>query len=419
MTRARSPALEAHILALPETAGSALYGMIDVLAATGTLWLELTGEEPGPRLIQPRTVSPSRRPFRCGNGIPIEPDLDLHAAMRPEIVILPELWLAPNDDLSERHQEVKEWICACYRAGAYIYSACSGSVLLAATGLLDGREATSHWGYEDLFRRRFPAIRFNPKPNLVIADPAGRIVTAGGTTSWHDLALHIISRHCSPGEALRIAKVYLLKWHHEGQLPFASLVRRQPHADAVVRRAEAWLAANYRQANAVSAVVERFGAIDVAVVNAGVLRLARIDALGVEDLDLMLDVNIRGVILSIQAAVASMRDGGRVITIGSNSASGRTSVEGAVYAMTKAAVARLVQGLALDLAARRITVNNIQPGPTATDMTQAHLDALAELVPLGRVAQPMEIAGLVAYLTSPAAAHMTGASLTLDGGYAL
>ncbi|SFD60131.1 3-oxoacyl-[acyl-carrier protein] reductase [Pseudomonas citronellolis] len=171
--------------------------------------------------------------------------------------------------------------------------------------------------------------------------------------------------------------------------------------------------------NAVAAAVERFGAIDVAVVNAGVLRLARIDALGVEDLDLMLDVNIRGVILSIQAAVASMRDGGRVITIGSNSASGRTSVEGAVYAMTKAAVARLVQGLALDLAARRITVNNIQPGPTATDMTQSHLDALAELVPLGRVAQPMEIAGLVAYLASPAAAHMTGASLTLDGGYAL
>ena len=171
--------------------------------------------------------------------------------------------------------------------------------------------------------------------------------------------------------------------------------------------------------NAVAAAVERFGAIDVAVVNAGVLRLARIDALGVEDLDLMLDVNIRGVILSIQAAVTSMRDGGRVITIGSNSASGRTAVEGAVYAMTKAAVARLVQGLALDLAARRITVNNIQPGPTATDMTQAYLDALAELVPLGRVAQPMEIAGLVAYLASPAAAHMTGASLTLDGGYAL
>src|SRR5690554_880170 len=82
-----------------------------------------------------------------------------------------------------------------------IYSACSGSVLLAAAGLLDGREATSHWGYQDLFRKSFPKVRFNPAPNLVIADPTGRIVTAGGTTSWHDLAIHIISRHCSPGEA--------------------------------------------------------------------------------------------------------------------------------------------------------------------------------------------------------------------------
>ncbi|WP_171039407.1 SDR family oxidoreductase [Pseudomonas nitroreducens] len=170
---------------------------------------------------------------------------------------------------------------------------------------------------------------------------------------------------------------------------------------------------------AVSAAVAQMGELDVAVVNAGVLRLARIDTLSVEDLDLMLDVNIRGVILSVQAAVARMREGGRVITIGSNTASGRTSVEGAVYSMTKAAVARLVQGLALDLAGRRITVNNIQPGPTATDMTQAHLQALAEQVPLGRVAQPAEIAGLVSYLASPAAAHMSGASLTLDGGYAL
>jgi transcriptional regulator GlxA family with amidase domain len=66
-------------------------------------------------------------------------------------------------------------------------------------------------------------------------------VTAGGTTSWHDLALHIISRHVSPGEAMRIAKVYLLKWHDEGQLPYEPLVRQQPHSDAAVRACESWL----------------------------------------------------------------------------------------------------------------------------------------------------------------------------------
>jgi transcriptional regulator GlxA family with amidase domain len=157
--------------------------------------------------------------------------------------------------MRERYGELKDWIRGCYRDGSTIYTACSGSVLLAATGLLDGREATSHWGYADLFRRSFPAVRFNPAPNLVISDAQGRIVTAGGTTSWHDLALHIIARHCSPGEALRIAKVYLLKWHGEGQLPFASLVRRQPHADSIVRRAEGWLARHFRESRAVAGVV--------------------------------------------------------------------------------------------------------------------------------------------------------------------
>jgi transcriptional regulator GlxA family with amidase domain len=84
-------------------------------------------------------------------------------------------------------------------------------------------------------------------------------VTAGGTTSWHDLAIHIISHHCSPGEALRIAKVYLLKWHAEGQLPYTSLVRHQPHADSVVRHAEDWLAKRFREPHAVAGVVDASG----------------------------------------------------------------------------------------------------------------------------------------------------------------
>jgi transcriptional regulator GlxA family with amidase domain len=248
-------AVEALIVALPETAGSALYGMVDVLAATGTLWRELVGDDPGHRLIHPKIVSVSRDPFRCGNGIPVSPDLAIGEASETDIVILPELWLAPDDDLKGRYPELKEWVRERHRAGSTIYSACSGSVLLAATGLLNGREATSHWGYADLFRRSFPEVRFKPEPNLVFSDPAGRIVTAGGTTSWHDLAIHIISRHCSPGEALRIAKVYLLKWHGEGQLPYASLVRHQPHADSVVRRAEDWLSKSFRETHAVAAVV--------------------------------------------------------------------------------------------------------------------------------------------------------------------
>ena len=127
--------------------------------------------------------------------------------------------------------------------------------MLAETGLLDGREATSHWGYQDLFRKQYPKVHYCPEPNLVFADPAGRIVTAGGTTSWHDLAIHIISRHANPGEALRIAKVYLLKLHGEGQLPYASLVRNDPHADSVVRSCQEWLREHFMKTDAISHVV--------------------------------------------------------------------------------------------------------------------------------------------------------------------
>jgi 3-oxoacyl-[acyl-carrier protein] reductase len=171
--------------------------------------------------------------------------------------------------------------------------------------------------------------------------------------------------------------------------------------------------------NAVAQAVDRFGRLDIIVVNAGILRLGSVETVSLEDLDRMLDVNVRGVFVAIQAAAPRLTDGGRVITIGSNTAI-RTGFPGSsVYAMTKAAVATMVKGIALDLAPRAITVNNVQPGPTETDMTVDHLEMVKALVPLGRVGQPREIAGLVAYLASEESAYMTGASLTIDGGYVL
>lgn len=170
---------------------------------------------------------------------------------------------------------------------------------------------------------------------------------------------------------------------------------------------------------AVDAAVQRLGPLSAVVVNAGVLRAAPIGAVTLGDLDLMLDVNVRGVFLAIQAAVAHMHDGGRVITIGSNTAIRTGSAGSSVYAMTKAAVAALVKGVALDLAPRRITVNNVQPGPTATDMTAPMASWLQDVIPLKRMAEPTEIAALVSYLASPEAGFVTGASMTIDGGFVL
>jgi len=247
------------IVAVPETSGSALYGMLDVLLAAGNIWQTLVREETVQAPFRVRIVARTAAAFTCGNGIPVSPDCSVADNPRAGIVILPELWLGPDEDIRGRHPDLLEWIRCSYKQGSTLYSACSGAIMLAATGLLDNCEATSHWAYQDLFRTRYPKVRFHPEPNLVFADAAGRIVTAGGTTSWHDLALHIIARHCSPGEALRIAKVYLLKWHGEGQLPYTTLVRRSPHADSVVRTCEQWLAGHYLEADAIRQVVELAG----------------------------------------------------------------------------------------------------------------------------------------------------------------
>ena len=256
MKNAELSAIDTIVVAVPETAGSALYGMVDVLLAAGNIWQTLTRAEPGDRLFRVRILSQDSEPFVCGNAIPVRPDLSVRENPEPRIVILPELWLGPDEHLKGRYPELLDWIRRQHEKGASIYSACSGAVMLAETGLLDECDATSHWAYQDLFRKHYPQVRFRPEPNLAFADAAGQIVTAGGTTSWHDLAIHIISRHCSPGEALRVAKVYLLKWHGEGQLPYETLVRNNPHADSVVRTCEKWLGDHFREHGAIPRVVE-------------------------------------------------------------------------------------------------------------------------------------------------------------------
>jgi transcriptional regulator GlxA family with amidase domain len=256
MTSNAPTPIDATIVAVPETAGSALYGMLDVLLAAGNIWQTLVRTDSIEAPFRVRIISPTGEPFACGNDIPVCPELSVAEDPKTQIVILPELWLGPDEHLQGRYPDLMDWIRRQHERGASIYSACSGAVMLAETGLLDRCEATSHWGYQDLFRKYYPNVRFRPEPNLAFADPAGQIVTAGGTTSWHDLAIHIISRHCSPGEALRIAKVYLLKWHGEGQLPYETLIRNNPHADSIVHTCEKWLEEHFAEQRVIPRVVK-------------------------------------------------------------------------------------------------------------------------------------------------------------------
>jgi len=171
---------------------------------------------------------------------------------------------------------------------------------------------------------------------------------------------------------------------------------------------------------AVAATVEAFGGLDILVNNAGLLIIKPVDEIAEEDIDRIVDVNVKGVLMATQAALRHMGQGGRVINIGSINSDRTPFAGGALYVMTKAAVAGLTKALARDLGPRGITINNVQPGPTDTDMNPAQ-GAFAEdakkMVALGRYAAAAEIADFVAYLASPGASYITGASLAVDGGY--
>lgn len=170
--------------------------------------------------------------------------------------------------------------------------------------------------------------------------------------------------------------------------------------------------------HAVAHTASTFGRLDILVNNAGILVPGLVDDYDLADFDRMLAVNVRAVFVATQAAVRHMGQGGRVVNIGSVVADRVGGAGSSVYGMTKGAVAALTRGLARDLGPRGITVNAVQPGPTETDMATGDIrDRLRPMMALGRMGQDSEIANMVAFLAGAESSYVTGAALTVDGGY--
>jgi 3-oxoacyl-[acyl-carrier protein] reductase len=181
--------------------------------------------------------------------------------------------------------------------------------------------------------------------------------------------------------------------------------------------------ADAADADAVKAAVEKtvatFGRLDVLVNNAGTAVPKRFDETTLEELDRLIDINIRGVFVATQAALKHMKSGGRIISIGS-AVGERALTPGLVpYSATKGAVKMFTQGLSREVGSRGITVNNIQPGPIDTDTNPATGDwAVPQkaFTALGRYGHADEAATLVAFVAGPESSYITGANLNVDGG---
>ncbi|HCJ49637.1 MAG TPA: oxidoreductase [Microbacterium sp.] len=167
-------------------------------------------------------------------------------------------------------------------------------------------------------------------------------------------------------------------------------------------------------------VVSRTGGMDVLVNNAGGGTWDELVELPVAEIDSMIAINVRALVLATRAAIPHLRKGGRIINIGSVNADYTGFVGGSVYSMTKGAVASFTKALARELVPRGLTVNNVQPGPTHTDANPSDgpaAETLRSRIAMDRFGTPTEIAALVSYLVTADAAFMTGASINIDGGF--
>jgi 3-oxoacyl-[acyl-carrier protein] reductase len=170
---------------------------------------------------------------------------------------------------------------------------------------------------------------------------------------------------------------------------------------------------------AVARIVATFGGLDILVNNAGTAIPKPFEETTLEDMDMMIGINLRGVFIATQAALKHMSKGGRIITIGSCVGERMLTPGLVAYAATKGAVKMFTQGLAREVGERGITVNNVQPGPIDTDLNPAAGEWAEPQIAntaLKRYGHVDEVAALVAFVASPEAGYITGASLTVDGG---
>ena len=247
------------LLAVPEVSASTLFGLFDTLRSAGRHWQMLHGEhEPTPP-FRPLVVSRDGRPVRLASGPLITADASLADAAQATVVCVSTLEVPPDESLDDRYALEVAWMRERYASGATLASACSGAVLLARTGLLEGQEATSHWAYCDALRREYPRTRWHPERTLVMSGAEQRLVMAGSGISWHLLAMHLIARFAAPRQAMQVARMKLMDLNAASPIAYASLKYTGRAADPLVARIQQWAALNYAAASPVTQMVALSG----------------------------------------------------------------------------------------------------------------------------------------------------------------
>ncbi|RIA47676.1 GlxA family transcriptional regulator [Dichotomicrobium thermohalophilum] len=194
------------------------------------------------------------------SGLPLSIHRTIDELNETDIVIVPSM-LCPEgyEWRTGDHPELVAWMRDMHANGALLCSACSGALVLAETGLLDGRCATIHWAFAPTFERNFPSIKLCVEEVLVTAGDRSELVMSGASASWTDLLLYLVARFTKPSTARALAKFMLMQWHTEGQAPFLPFCPPSRHGDSMVLSSQQWLLGNYSVGRPVEAMTRMAG----------------------------------------------------------------------------------------------------------------------------------------------------------------
>jgi transcriptional regulator GlxA family with amidase domain len=249
------------IVATPDSAVSPVGGLYETFNAVGSLVAPEDRDNGSGPPFEVEIVGERAGTIEGPSGLTIRAQRSVGEIDRTDVVIVPSMAL-DEDEVSwvpGRYPALVAWIRSMHERGATVCSACTGGMLTAETGLLDGNEATVHWVTEAYFREHHPEVVLRLDEVLVVSGDGGRLVTSGAATAWHDLALYLIARNVGPATAQALARFYLLQWHQGGQAAFQVFSPATDHGDALVLAAQRWVADNHAVAAPVAEMVRRSG----------------------------------------------------------------------------------------------------------------------------------------------------------------
>jgi transcriptional regulator GlxA family with amidase domain len=229
------------ILGLKDTAASIVAGPFDLFVYAGTLWNGIFGEPMTP-YFEVEIVSLDGGPVKCIGGMEISANSGIDSVQETDLIIIPSI-MDIRQTLA-RESAMIPWIKEMYERGSHVAAICTGAFVLAETGLLDEKVATTHWGVTELFRRRYPKVTL--KPELLITD-YGDIFTAGGSNACFDIGLYLVRKYCGLDVARKLAKTFLHDLDRVSQAPWIAFQCQRGHADKEIRRAQELLETNYAE----------------------------------------------------------------------------------------------------------------------------------------------------------------------------